>query len=369
MLTLSRSGTTRLASWAADRPVRDILIGNEMDESIWRDFVEAQPAGNVFHTPEVYRMFASTERHRQHLWAATDTSGTPLALFLPVEITFLNGMLRPWTSRAVAYGGVLCADGSAGRRGVTQLLAAYRRAAPWRALCTELRHQSDAAGISGALGRTGFAHEDHLNYLIRLDRPAADLWQGLSKTARQRVRSATKKGAMVEEVTNESTVDEAYRLLEHVYRRARVPLASPSLFRTALSDLRPRGMLRIFAARLEDSLIGIRFLLLHKGRILDWYAGSDRAFASFSPNELLVWHTLRWGQEHDFRVFDFGGAGRPGEHYGPREFKAKFGGDLVNFGRDVLVHAPLRFRLSRMGYAAARGVLWGGAPSAKREPA
>ena len=346
-----------------------IHVCNEIDEHIWRRFVETGPDGNVFHTPEMYQVFARARRHRPSLWAATDASGSPLALFLPVEITVVNPMLRPWTCRAVAYGGLLCADGAAGRRAMGSLLATYSDTAPRRSLVTELRHLSDAADLRQALGDTRFSHEEHLNYLIRLDRPPADLWLGLSKTARQRVRSAKKKGVVVAEVTDMTGGDEAYRLLEQVYHRARVPLADPSLFRGALCLLYPRGMLRIFTARLGEKVIGARFLLTYRGRILDWYAGSDRAFASFSPNELLVWHALRWGQEHGFRVFDFGGAGRPGEHYGPREFKAKFGGDLVNFGRDVLIHAPLRFRMSRLGYAAARGLLWGGAPAGKRAPA
>jgi serine/alanine adding enzyme len=53
-------------------------------------------------------------------------------------------------------------------------------------------------------------------------------------------------------------------------------------------------------------------------------------------------------------VFDFGGAGRPDEPYGPREFKSKFGGELVDYGRDVLVHGPVRLRVSRSAYAVAR---------------
>jgi lipid II:glycine glycyltransferase (peptidoglycan interpeptide bridge formation enzyme) len=63
---------------------------------------------------------------------------------------------------------------------------------------------------------------------------------------------------------------------------------------------------------------------------------------------------LRWGRTHGFEVFDFGGAGRPDEPYGPREFKAKFGGELVDYGRDVLVHAPARLRVSRTAFAAAQ---------------
>jgi lipid II:glycine glycyltransferase (peptidoglycan interpeptide bridge formation enzyme) len=74
---------------------------------------------------------------------------------------------------------------------------------------------------------------------------------------------------------------------------------------------------------------------------------------------MLAWHALAWGSEHGFRVMDFGGAGKPGEDYGVRDFKAKFKGDLVNYGRNVYVHAPAVLGLSKRLYQAARRVLYG----------
>ena len=88
-------------------------------------------------------------------------------------------------------------------------------------------------------------------------------------------------------------------------------LADRSLFDAAVSVLGPHGMCLLVIARLGDRVIGTRFVLLHKGRMIDWYAGSDRSFAAFSPNEVLVWHVLRWGREQGFDLFDFGGAGDP----------------------------------------------------------
>ena len=365
----SRSGITRSVSSDADeRSSRtQVSITSDLDEGTWRDFVEAQPDANVFHTPEMFELLARADRHRSSLWAATDGSGSVLALFLPVEVSLFDGLLAAWSSRAVAYGGLLCADDPSAGRAIVPLMTAYRRAVRRRVLFTELRHLTDPAHLRPALRAAGFAHEDHLNYVVQLDQPEEDLWGALSKTARQRVRSAERKGVVVDEVTNQVDADDAYRLLEQVYRRAGVPLAGRSLFQETLSVLGPCGMFRIFVARLGEKVIGTRFLLLREDRMIDWYAGSDRAFASYSPNELLVWHTLRWGQEHGFQVFDFGGAGRPDEPYGPREFKSKFGGELVNFGRDVLVHAPLRLRMSRVAYDAAHRLLWGRALAASGE--
>jgi hypothetical protein len=56
-------------------------------------------------------------------------------------------------------------------------------------------------------------------------------------------------------------------------------------------------------------------------------------------------------------VFDFGGGGRADEEYGVRDFKAKFGGELVNYGRNVCVHGPVRLALSRAGYRLTRRFL------------
>jgi serine/alanine adding enzyme len=336
------------------------------DERAWREFVATQPGTNIFHTPEMTEVFARAQGHRASTWGATDATGALQALFFPIEVTLgdhlpalARGFARTMTSRAVAYGGAASAVGGTGSQALGELLAVYRRQAA-HVLFTEVRHVCDAPDVRAALRAAGFAHERHLNYLIRLDRPEADLWAALSRSARQRIRSGERKGVVVEAVAvtpgahGSDQAGEAYRLLDQVYRRARVPLADRSLFDAAVGVLGPRAMCRLVTARLAGEVIGARFVLLHKGRMIDWYAGSDRSFAAFSPSEVLVWHVLRWGREQGFDLFDFGGAGRPDEHYGPREFKAKFGGELVDLGRDVLVHTPMRLRLSRAGYGVSR---------------
>ena len=42
------------------------------------------------------------------------------------------------------------------------------------------------------------------------------------------------------------------------------------------------------------------------------------------------------------------GAGRPDEKYGVRDFKAEFGGEMVEYGRYVYAHCPLVYRLGAM---------------------
>ena len=71
-----------------------------------------------------------------------------------------------------------------------------------------------------------------------------------------------------------------------------------------------------------------------------------------------MWDIIRWGAKNGYGVLDFGGAGKPGEEYGVRDFKSKFNGKLVNFGRNTRVHAHLRMKISETAYQAARGGLF-----------
>ena len=98
-------------------------------------------------------------------------------------------------------------------------------------------------------------------------------------------------------------------------------------------------------------------LLLHNHTIIYWYTGTPRQYSPYRPADLLVWYTLEWGSTNGYRVFDFGGAGKPSEEYGPRTFKAKFGGTLVNYGRNICVHSPQLLKLSQWVYQMARKFL------------
>ncbi len=96
---------------------------------------------------------------------------------------------------------------------------------------------------------------------------------------------------------------------------------------------------------------------MYKDILYGWYNGMDRNYGRYLPNELLMWNILNWGRNNGYRLYDFGGAGKPDVEYGVREFKAKFGGTLVCFGRNTFVHAPFRLRLSTLGYELLRKFL------------
>ncbi|MFQ5612898.1 MAG: lipid II:glycine glycyltransferase FemX [Anaerolineae bacterium] len=333
-------------------------IVRHLDEEIWRSFVDDNPRGSIFHTPEMFRVFARTRGYRPALWAAVDNRQHPLALMLPVQVTLVNGWLRRFTTRAVAYSSVLCAPGHDGREALDLLLRVYKEETKQEVLFTELRNLFNLDPLQPLLAEHGFDYEEHLNYLIDLDRPVADILQGIGKRTRKKIRRGLRDGfVQMSEVTDRAGLDHWYDVLQKTYSNAQVPLADRSMFEAAFDELHPKGMAKFLLARVNGETAACSVELPYKDTIYGWYGGSDRAYSQYLPNEMLIWHILEWGAENGYRVYDFGGAGKPDEEYGVRDFKAKFGGELVCFGRNTYVHAPARLKLSELGYAAYRKFL------------
>jgi lipid II:glycine glycyltransferase (peptidoglycan interpeptide bridge formation enzyme) len=249
---------------------------------------------------------------------------------------------------------VLCAAGTEGQDALTRLLQTYKREVKGCPLFTELRNLSDLSAVQPILQDNGFSHEGHLNFLIDLQRPTDEIWSGLQSNVRTNVRKARRMGVVVKEATSLDNVPVAYAVLARVYERIQTPLAPFSLFESAFEVLHPRGMIKFLMAYVEDTCIGVAIRLLYKDMIHAWYAGTIRDYAKHKANDLLNWHILEWGAQNGFRCFDFGGAGKPDQDYGPRKFKAKFNGTLVNYGRNTCIHHPLRLRFSEWGYQVYR---------------
>jgi serine/alanine adding enzyme len=331
-----------------------VEIVSALPEDKWRQFIESQPASNIFHTPEMFQVFAQAKGYRPTLWAATG-AGKVLALLLPIQITLIDGLLRHLTTRAVVYGSVLYDPSPAGEAALAILLRTYTQETKQEVLFTELRNLSDLSPIQSVLHDYRFIYEDHLNYLIDLNRPVEQVMQSIGSRTRKHIRRGLRRQEVtVEEISERSQIAVCYDLLQTSYAMAQVPLADRSLFEAAFDVLYHRGMVKFWLACVSETCVAASAELLYKDVIYGWYGGVDRAYSGYTPGELLMWHILKWGVENGYRLYDFGGAGKPDKDYGVRDFKAKFGGESVCYGRNIYVHDPVRLIISRVGYQIYR---------------
>lgn len=334
-------------------------IVNTLYEEEWSEFVTRKQESNIFHTLEMYQVFSKTQNFYTELWASVN-KGRILALLMPVYINlFSSPLLRKITTRAVCFGSALFDDGQEGRQALRYLLSEYSAQARKKAIFTELRNICEYDSLRPLFYQCGFRFEDHLNFLINLEASHENVFKRVGARTRKNLKRAIRKNLVeIEEVKDPGKLSICYDLLKNTYRRPAIPLADFSLFKAAFEILLPKKMIRISLASVKGQAVAVSFDLLYKKTIYAWYGGVDRRYGSFLPNELLTWDILRWGCLNGFELYDFGGAGRPGQKYGVRSFKAKFGGQMVNYGRFVNIHSKLIYYLDIAFYNVLRHILF-----------
>ena len=104
---------------------------------------------------------------------------------------------------------------------------------------------------------------------------------------------------------------------------------------------------------LNGDIIGGTVCVEEKSKCLyEWFAcGEDHEYKSFCPSTLATYSGIMYAAKHGYECFDMMGAGKPDEGYGVREFKAKFGGKLVEHGRFLCVNKPVLYFIGKCAVA------------------
>jgi serine/alanine adding enzyme len=335
-----------------------IAVVQNLPESTWRYYVENHPNGNIFQTPEMFHVFAAAKGFEPRLWAAIQGERV-LALLLPVEVSLAAGLFKSFTMRSVVYGGALSGNGDQGQTAMRQLILNYQKQTKHSVLFTEVRNLFEDRITQSTFQETRFKFEDHNDYIVNLAMPVEQVWERIHRSARKEIKQAQRRNPVsIRTIDDRRLLPQWYKLIQESFSWNHAPLADISLFESAFDVLNPKGMIQFLIGTAPDGHdIAASVALLYKKTIYGWYRGFDRKYGSCLPNDQMVWHILQWGAQNGYEFFDFGGAGRPNEHYGPRNFKAKFGGRLVNYGRNTYVHSPYQLKLSSFVYQLYRKIL------------
>ncbi|MFN3189920.1 MAG: lipid II:glycine glycyltransferase FemX [Aureliella sp.] len=318
----------------------------------WNQYVHEHPKGTVFHTRELVEAFANTPSNAPIALAATDSNGKVVALLVAVRIATINGWLSRFASRSIFYAEPLCDSTDDGIAALKQLLRVHDRKMKSTTLFSEVRAIKAAECERSALEQSGYEYSDYLNYVVDTRPDQDELFSRLSKSCRSKVKRSIKRGVEIEAGESKEQLDTMYRLVQTSYERSGVPLVDRRLFTEALERL-GNEVVQVRIARFEGEAVAAGISLAFRGRFYAWYGGGMRR-PGIAPFDVLTWDEIRWASENGFQCYDFGGAGWPDEEYGPREFKAKFGGDLVSYGRYRKVSAPVALKLAEQSYALLR---------------
>lgn len=260
-----------------------------------------------------------------------------------------NPIVQFFTRRAIILGGPCLADDCTSEE-LSLLLSALRSQLSTQAIYIETRNYHDYSHWKETFIEAGLDYKPHLNF--HFDCTDKDtLWQKLSDTRKRQIKKANKSGAEIltsQDVITEQDIREWYAILAQVYKKkVKTPLFPVEFF----LDFYRRQVGRYILVRYSNRIIGgIMAPILKDKCIYEWYVcGLDADYKDQYPSVMATWAVMEYANEHAIPMFDIMGAGKPDIPYGVRDFKAEFGGRLVEYGRFLHICKPLLYRIGSFG--------------------
>ncbi|MGD9856529.1 MAG: lipid II:glycine glycyltransferase FemX [Planctomycetaceae bacterium] len=325
------------------------------DTPTWDEYVAIHPQGTVFHTSAMIDVYASVPQYEPFAVAAENAAGEIVAMLVAVRIETVSGIASSLASRSIFHAEPICNDDEEGIEGLVMLLRLHDRHMKSRTVFSEVRPIGASGAERVALEKCGYEFKDYLNYVVDLTQDVDMLWGNLSRSCRQSVSRCRRKDVVIRDATTDEGVRQMYGLIKSSYQRARVPLGDIRLFHAALERL-PKGTVQIRIASHQGAAVAGGVVLVFKGRMYAWYGGTTRP-PGITPFDGFTWDEIQWGSRNHQQTYDFGGAGWPDEDYGPRKFKAKFGGRLVNYGRYLKIYSGWKMAVAKTSFRVLRSVV------------
>lgn len=328
--------------------VRTIINPEELNFETWNSFV-LENGGFIFQSPHFWKIYRK-QKHIKPVFAATLRNNQIQSLMLGYIQPEMKGKLGRIFSRALFHGGPVNRQDSLDED-IQQTINAVLLQVKKISVYSEVRNFMETESISSLISNNKFKFQDHLNILVHLSKGEEELFKNMHSTRRKQIRRGYKRGVTVELVEgySESLLSELYSQLSGLYKDIGLPLAAFSYINEVAKDSMPKDLLKIFIAWFDNEIVGFRMVLTYNYVIFDWYAASDKNHRDKYINDILPWEVIKWGSNNNFQIFDFGGAGKPNVDYGVRDFKLKFGGELVNFGRYQYVSKPVIMKIGQLG--------------------
>lgn len=309
------------------------------------EYVLTHPYVSYFQIPKLYSVYEKTKNYEPVFLAVVDELGEIHATLLAVIQKEHSGGLGKFSSRSIIVGGPLIKNGNSVVLDI--ILKEYATVIKNRAVYSQFRNSFEWGNLNEVFLENGYSFEEHLNILIDLTKSVDDLWKDIHPKRRNEIRRALKEGTSFFIKNELPYLSECYGILISVYKRARLPLPDYSYFESLYNISDEKSGLRIFCAVNKGRIIGCMIALVINNLIYDLYAGSLPEYYNKYPNDLIPWGVFLWGKENGYTQFDFGGAGKPRISYGVREYKRKFGGVFISYGRFIIIHNSLIYYLAK----------------------
>ena len=322
-----------------------LLTYPDIDPQQWQALIDRSPYATWFQTPEAYEFYAAVSGMQAFAYGVAE-EGRLVGVIVGYTTKSKNAIQQYFTKRAIIYGGPLL-DVDISNDALSTLLKTVVQNIALNPIYIETRNFNDYSRWKDIFDINGFNYQKHLDYHINTT--SLELAQSnIGKHRWRYIRLSMRDGAKIIDNPTIEQVRAFYTILQDLYRtKVRTPLWSWDFFERLFHTENARYIL----VELDGQIVGGTACVCLPGKaVYEWYAcGLDNCRDNIRPLSVAVWGEMQYAAENGYPLFDFMGAGTPDQPYGVRDFKAEFGGELVEYGRFLCIRKPLLYWIGKMG--------------------
>jgi hypothetical protein len=342
--------------------------------------VQTSVTGTWFQTPKAYEFYASQpELFKPFVVGVICDPAGAQTLLLGVCVGYVTEERNPikqyFTRRAIIIGGPVIANDATSEEVETLMIAVrnqfkildLRFKILNSPIFIETRNFNDYSRWKGAFEKAGFEYKKHLNFHVDCT-DKEKMWERLSENRKRQVRHVNGDfkfkisfpfGTITSNLRSdnlsvtEQDVREWYSILSELYRKkVKTPLWPVEFFIEAYRQ----GIGQFMLVRHEGKIIGGSMVvvlksegvseLANEGCVYEWFeCGLNAQYKEQYPSVMATYAGMCYAADEGIGRYDMMGAGVPDVPYGVRDFKAEFGGELVEHGRFICVREPILYKI------------------------
>jgi len=319
-----------------------VLLDREVSKEQWDSLYSSNNYSSPFQSYSFYSFFNSIEGLSANVFACEKNS--EIVALCVVTLQKGNGFKGYFSRRAIIYGGPLL--NLKNLHAVVVLFEKIKAYYKKKAIYIEIRNYFDFSEYRSVFYSLDFKYTPWLNYQV----PTLSLEvvkKNMSSSRLRQIKKSIKNGVIWKEASNIEEVKTFYNILSELYQnKIKKPLLPESFFLKFYKQSIGKYLLVVY----QNKIIGgIMCPIAPTKCIYEFYiCGLDNEYKEQYPSVMATWAAIEYAYTKAIPMFDFMGAGNPSEDYGVREFKARFGGNEVNFGRFICILNPVLYNLGKI---------------------
>ncbi len=323
----------------------ELLLNKQINLTDWNSFVLNNKFNSPFQTPEFYSLYNSLVNYSAEVFAIKENA--KLISLCVVTLQREKGIKSYFSKRAIIYGGPLIENNR--NDALNILLKSIYKALKKKVIYLETRNFNDYKEYQLNFETNGWKYVPYLNYKIQLTgKTMNDILSEMKYNRKREIKLSQKLETIYRIAVSQEEVIELYSILSNLYKtRVKLPLPPLNYF-----------------ISLFESSIGKVFIVLHNSKIIGgsfcyylngssiytlYYCGVRNYHKKIFPTHLSILAAIDFGIDKKLQTLDLMGAGKLGEEYGVRNYKAEFGGELVEHGRFIKVLNNPLFSIGKIG--------------------